>query len=55
MVLTVDKYTEVRLAFRDGMGVNDLARTFHHSKRKIRSCPPMVAKLMGTFYCVLGS
>ena len=36
MVLTVDKYTEVRLAFRDGMGVNDLARTFHHSKRKIQ-------------------
>jgi transposase len=36
MVLTVDKYAEVRLAYRDGMGVNDLARTFHHSKRKIQ-------------------
>jgi transposase len=36
MVLTVDKYTEVRLAHRDGMGINQLARTFHHSKRKIQ-------------------
>jgi len=36
MVLTVDQYAEVRLAFRDGMGVNELARTFHHSKRKLQ-------------------
>ena len=36
MVPTVDKYAEVRLAHRDGMGINDLARTFHHSKRKIQ-------------------
>jgi transposase len=35
-MVTVDDYTRVRLAHRDGMGVNELARTFHHSKRKIR-------------------
>jgi hypothetical protein len=32
----VEDYTRVRLAHRDGMGLNELARTFHHSKRKIR-------------------
>jgi transposase len=36
MVLTVDQYAQVRLAYRDGMSINDLARTFHHSKRKIQ-------------------
>ena len=35
-MVSVDKYLLVRLAHRDGMGINQLARTFHHSKRKIR-------------------
>jgi len=34
-MVTVDDYARVRLAHRDGMGINELARTFHHSKRKI--------------------
>ena len=32
-MVTVDEYGRVRIAFRDGMGLNELARTFHHSKR----------------------
>jgi transposase len=35
-MVTVDEYIRVRLAHRDGMGINELARTFHHSKRKIQ-------------------
>jgi transposase len=35
-MVTVDDYLRVRLAHRDGMGINELARTFHHSKRKIQ-------------------
>ena len=34
-MVTVDDYARVRVAHRDGMGLNELARTFHHSKRKI--------------------
>ncbi len=37
MVVKVDEYGRVRRAHRDGMGINELARTFHHSKRKIRA------------------
>jgi transposase len=37
MVVQVDEYGRVRRAHRDGMGLNELARTFHHSKRKIRA------------------
>jgi transposase len=35
-MVPLDKYLHIRIAHRDGMGVNQLARTFHHSKRKIR-------------------
>jgi hypothetical protein len=35
-MVSMDQYLRIRLAHRDGMGVNQLARTFHHSKRKIR-------------------
>ena len=35
-MVTVDEYARVRLAHRLGVGLNELARTFHHSKRKIR-------------------
>ena len=35
-MVPLDKYLRVRIAHRDGMGINQLARTFHHSKRKIR-------------------
>jgi hypothetical protein len=35
-MVTVDDYIRVRLAHRDGVGIYELARTFHHSKRKIQ-------------------
>jgi transposase len=35
-MVSMDQYLRIRLAHRDGMGINQLARTFHHSKRKIR-------------------
>ena len=35
-MLTVDDYGNIRLAHRDGMSINEIARTFHHSRRKIR-------------------
>ena len=35
-MLTVDDYGQIRLAHRDGMSVRAVARTLHHSRRKIR-------------------
>jgi transposase len=35
-MVSMDQYLRIRIAHRDGMGVNKLAQTFHHSKRKIR-------------------
>ena len=35
-MLTVFQYGDIRRAFRDGMSIRDLARTFQHSRRKIR-------------------
>ena len=35
-MLTVDDYGVIRRAYRDGMSVRAIARTFHHSRRKIR-------------------
>jgi len=35
-MLTVDKYTRIRQAHRDGMSIRAIARTFHHSRRKVR-------------------
>src|SRR3990172_6115150 len=41
-MLTVDDYGQIRGAHRDGMSLRAIARTFHHSRRKIRealACP----------------
>jgi transposase len=41
-MLTVDDYGRIRRAHRDGMSVRAIARTFHHSRRKVRealACP----------------
>ena len=41
-MLTVDDYGQIRRAHRDGMSLRAIARTFHHSRRKIRealACP----------------
>jgi transposase len=35
-MLTVDDYGKIRRAHRDGMSIHEIARTFHHSRRKIR-------------------
>jgi transposase len=35
-VLTVDDYGAIRRAHRDGMSIREIARTFHHSRSKIR-------------------
>ena len=35
-MLTVEYYGKIRRAHRDGMSVRAIARTFHHSRRKIR-------------------
>ena len=31
-MLTVDDYAKMRLAYRDGMSIREIARTFHHSR-----------------------
>jgi transposase len=41
-MVTVDEYARIRRAHRDGMSVRELAKTFHHSRDKIReiiACP----------------
>src|SRR5580704_6948179 len=35
-MLTVDKYARIRQAHRDGMSIRAIARTFRHSRRKVR-------------------
>ncbi len=35
-MLTVDDYGKIRLAHRDGMSIHEIARTFHHSRSKVR-------------------
>jgi transposase len=64
-MLTVDDYGTIRRAFRDGMSIHELARTFHHSRAKIReilanaqprpytrSTPPP-APILGSFHAVI--
>ena len=35
-MLTVDDYGRIRIAYRDGKSIRAIARTLHHSRRKIR-------------------
>ena len=35
-MLTVDDFGQIRRAHRDGMSIRVIARTFHHSRRKVR-------------------
>ena len=35
-MLTVEDYRRIHLAHRDGMSIRAIARTLHHSRRKIR-------------------
>jgi transposase len=36
-MLTVDHYASIRLAHRDGMSIREIARSFGHSRRKVRA------------------
>lgn len=41
-MLTVDDYGQIRRAYRDNMSIRAIARTLHHSRRKVRealACP----------------
>jgi hypothetical protein len=35
-MLTVDDYAKIRIAHSDGMSIRAIARTFQHSRRKVR-------------------
>jgi len=64
-MLTVDDYAKIRLAHRDGMSIREIARTFGHSRRKVREvlahpqpkpytrtkAPP--APVLGSFHAVI--
>src|SRR5579864_1361371 len=61
-MLTVFQYGDIRRAFRDGMSIRDIARTFRHSRRKIRQIlaeaeprpyartQPIAAPVLGAFH-----
>ncbi len=45
-MLTVDDYGRIRRAHRDGMSIRAIARSLHHSRRKVRealACPEPTA------------
>jgi transposase len=64
-MLTVDDYGKIRRAHRDGMSIHELARTFHHSRAKIRAIlanaqprpytrsTPAPAPVLGSFHVVI--
>src|SRR5215471_18769804 len=64
-MLTVDDYAKIRVAHRDGMSIRDIARTFHHSRYKVRQIlahaepqpytrtKPPPAPVLGTFHAVI--
>jgi transposase len=66
-MLTVDDYAKIRLAHRDGMSIRDIARTFHHSRYKVRQIlahaepqpytrtQPPPAPVLGAFHAVIGA
>jgi transposase len=35
-MLTVDDYARIRRAYRDGISIREIARRFHHARRKVR-------------------
>jgi transposase len=64
-MLTVDDYGKIRRAHRDGMSIHEIARTFHHSRRKVRHIlkhaqprpytrtRPPPAPILGPFHAVI--
>jgi transposase len=64
-MLTVDDYAKIRIAHRDGMSIRAIARTFQHSRRKVREIltspqprpytrtQPKPAPVLGSFHTVI--
>jgi hypothetical protein len=64
-MLTVDEYGKLRVAHRDGMSIRAIARTFKHSRRKVREilanpqpkpysrAKPKPAPVLGSFHAVI--
>jgi len=64
-MLTVDDYGKIRVAHRDGMSIRAIARTFEHSRRKVREIlaspqpkpytrtKPKPAPVLGSFHAVI--
>jgi transposase len=64
-MLKVDDYAKIRIAHRDGMSIRAIARTFGHSRRKIREVlgnpqpkpytrtKPKPAPVLGTFHALI--
>jgi transposase len=64
-MLTVDDYGKIRLAHRDGLSIHEIARTFHHSRYKVRQIlahaeptpytrtQPPPAPVLGSFHAVI--
>src|ERR1700733_11592615 len=64
-MLTVDDYAKIRVAHRDGMSIRAIARTFGHSRRKVREIlanpqpipytrvKPKPAPRLGSFHAVI--
>ena len=64
-MLTVDQYGDIRRAHRDGMSIREIARTFHHSRRKVRQivaeaqpqpytrAQPPSAPVLGAFHAAI--
>src|SRR6266702_2130347 len=64
-MLTVDNYAKIRLAHRDGMSIHEIARTFHHSRYKVRQIlaqpepgpytrtRPPPAPVLGPFHAII--
>jgi transposase len=64
-MLTVFQYGDIRRAHRDGMSIREIARTFHHARRKVRQIlaeaqprpytrtQPTPAPVLGAFHGVI--
>jgi len=53
-MLTVDEYGRIRRAHRDGMSIREIARTFRHSRRKVRQVlaePEPTPYVRGRLHC----
>ncbi|HZZ77622.1 MAG TPA: IS21 family transposase [Gemmataceae bacterium] len=52
-MLTVFQYGDIRRAHRDGMSIREIARTFHHSRKKIRQILAEAEPRLGAFHGVI--